>query len=387
MMYRRGIASIVVAGVIIAPLNGCVTPSLAQYDQPSDVCNTYRQPLLETEKSFNQNVAGGVLLGALAGAAIGLATGNGGRAVAIGAAAGAMAGGTAGYLKAKQERGATQAALLAEIDSDAMADANFFRTTSGTIGNLTDCRSSQIAAVTDAFHKGTIAREEAQRRLAEIQQAVALDKELLGKVLEGTGRRADMYVDARAQATGLSREQIVGKAGEVRPTDLLVGGATAAGPARSFVSTASSNVRGAPSTSAHIVGGLKTGQKVRVVSETRNGWYQVDMNGIPGYVHGSLLAEAGTAAAETAVAEAARAAAQRPAARVETASTAPTAGDAVAVADAEAVVEVEDNVQRTVLLNTQVEAQAEAYGRTMDHQMQLAMMSVGGPAPEAAPAS
>lgn len=384
MIYRRGIVSVVAAGIVIAPLNGCVTPTLAQYDQPSDTCNIYRQPLLETEKSFNQNVAGGVLLGALAGAAIGLASGHGGRGVAIGAAAGALAGGTAGYLKAKQDQAMSQAALLAEIDSDAMADAGYFRTTSGTIGNLTNCRSSQITAITDDFKRGAIARDEAERRLNAVQQSIALDKELLGKVLSGTGRRADMYIDARAEATGLPREQVIGKVADLKPTDLIRQDTVPAG-AKSYVSTASANVRGAPSTSAHVVAGLKTGETVRVVSEAGGGWYKVDLDGVGGYVHNSLLAEAGSPTAEAAIAKAARASTQRPAAAPVQTAAAPSAP--VSVAAAESVVTVEDNVQRAALLNKEVEAQAAAYDRTTAQQMQLALLSLGGPAPEAAPAS
>lgn len=375
MTLRRTMATVAIASVAVAPLSACQTTSLAQYADASDACYSYRKPLLETEENFNQNVAGGAVIGAVLGGLLGAAVGNGkGEAIAAGAAIGALAGGGAGYLKGKQDRLQSQQALLAEIDSDARNDGVRFSQTSGAISRLTNCRSEQIAAITDSYKKGVITQQQAQDRLRQVDTQIAQDKELLAKVLEGTGRRADLYIDAKAEALGSTRQDVLGDVAQVKAEDFLWNDPDADRSAvQPFVATKSANVRGAPSTSGAIVGSLVVGQGVTVQDGPSGGWYTIRFDDKTAYVYETLVAEADSAAANAAIASA-------------KAPAPPKVVDgrgemqiAAKVVEPEQVMEVKDDIQGVAMQGKKIEAQVLRHD-LLGQQLAVANMVVGGAA-------
>lgn len=382
MSLRHTVAALALTSLIAAPLSACVTPSLQKYDDKADACNTYREPLLQTEEDFGTNVVGGAVIGALLGGLAGAASGQGSEGVAIGVIGGALLGGGAGYMKGKQDQAKSQQAILEEIDQDARQDGMRLSRTSGTISQLTSCRSRQIDSITTAYKAGSIDQPQAKMRLARVQASIEQDKMLLADVLEGTGRRADMYIDAKAQATKESREQVLGDVALIKTDDFI---RTDTDFGETFISKSASNVRSEPSRSADIVGSLSVGETVIVTDGPTDGWYEIDLDGDTAYVHRSLLAEAGSAAAKRAEARAsspttgvreANNSAKMTAPQVKDARSSAKAG--TKVASAEQVMTVDDNVQGIALQHKQVEAEVQQNNTALNDQLALAAAMVGG---------
>lgn len=303
------ITTAVAVTVLVGSTTGCVTTpvSMARYDDRSDPCYSYRQPLIQTEQQLGQKMVAGALGGALIAGGVAAATGAKSRDVAIAAVAGALLGGSIGYYEGMRQKEMTQQAMLATIYQDASADAGRFTRTRGLIGDLNACRNRQVDGIERDFRDGRIDRPTAVGRLDVVKSSVDLDNQLIAQVLGHTGERTNTYVDAAQRATGASEKVLLGQAQDFRP--VVATGAPRAAETQMdgsrYVATRSSNVRAAPSTQAEVVGGLQEGQSVPVLAR-QGEWYRVSFNNQDAFVHASLLAEAGSAAARASVARAAQ---------------------------------------------------------------------------------
>lgn len=358
MSYSKlAVAGALSVSLLSTSLMGCVAaagtgPSLARYDNTADPCNAQRQPLIQTENQLGQRMVAGALIGGVAGAGVGAAASRGDLgSILVGAAIGAALGATAGYYDGVASRNATREQMMAEINGDASVDAGRFSAARGVITNLNQCRNQQLDTIQADFSAGRISREEALRRVDGVKTAVNQDNDLIHQVLGHMNRRTETYVSAATQATGQSEDALLGAAKSYNPGTIIWNDSSSSGvvpvaassassttasggPGSAYVATRSANVRSGPGTNAAVVGGLGVGDSVQVTGRTGD-WYKVLFNNQGGYIHNTLLAQAGSAEARTA--QASRTTTTRPAA---------TASSAQRVAQPAPPPRLENEVQR-----------------------------------------
>lgn len=199
---RRPARALVTAVACTAFITGCQTTDTAKYQSASDSCAQYRQPMVQVLETMEQPISPGVVIaGALIGAAIGAAVSGGrGGAIAGGAIAGAMTGAAASYFDSRAKVAKSQAELVAAIDSDASTDARRFSAVGNSMVSLSACRNKQISDLAISVRTGQISKENAIKLRNEIRSYVALDGELIDKVVGQVKGRSDVYVQAQMKA-------------------------------------------------------------------------------------------------------------------------------------------------------------------------------------------
>jgi hypothetical protein len=200
-----------VASAILAPsmlfLSACATGLETRYDEPTDVCRYARQPLIQTERAFNESILVGAGTGAAIGAGAGALIGRDWRGALIGAAAGLVTGALAGYEKAKMDQARTREQLQASVDADANRDLQQLNGSIDALHQLINCRNSQIAQVTAQFSSKSISREQALVQYRLIDQQMLADDKLIAEVLGKADERSETYVSTRAMSTQLPPER------------------------------------------------------------------------------------------------------------------------------------------------------------------------------------
>ncbi len=292
---------------VLVLLNGCVTagagggPSLARFNNPADVCNDQRQPLLATESQLSQTMVAGALIGGVAGAGVAAAVSDGDAgAILAGALIGGLAGASLGYHEGLSRRHASREAILDEIDQDAGQDATSFSTARGTIAALNACRNRQIDATEAAHAAGRLSTAQAKARLDRVRLAVDQDNELIHQVLGHMTRRTDTYLDAARRTTDLDESTILGAAADYEPGAILWNPATKSGRILE-VSVPSANLRAGPGTRHRVVGSLRSGDTVKARGQSGD-WIGVEHDSGPAFIHASLIAPRGATTTTAALA-------------------------------------------------------------------------------------
>ena len=197
---------------------GCQTTDVARYQAASDSCAQYRQPMIQVAQTMDQPISpAAVIGGALLGAAIGaVASGGKGGAIAAGAVVGGMSGAAVSYYNNRAKIARSQAELVAAIDTDANTDAQRFSTVGSSMVSLSACRNRQISELAVSVRAGQISKENAIKLRNEIRGYLALDGELIDKVVGQVKGRSDVYVQAHMQAlrrAGDQRPQVAANSG------------------------------------------------------------------------------------------------------------------------------------------------------------------------------
>lgn len=203
---RTTVAFTVVAAI---GLQGCVQQLTQSYNDPNDVCNAQRAPLINLRSTEQQDQINQALVGVVAGAAAGalvsvLTGGNETEQILLGAGIGALAGGLAGYSKAYFEqqaaRNKTRDQLLASVDSDARQESQLLTQTAASVKSLRDCRNQELAQIEQAI-KGNLPKDQARAQVLAVQSKVQQDNKLISEVLDGADERVTAYVDTTAAAS------------------------------------------------------------------------------------------------------------------------------------------------------------------------------------------
>ena len=289
---------------LILSLTSCASmaPSLKKYDDPSDVCNTFRQPLIETETDLRAWTFGGAAAGAAAGGVIAALLGGNVSQIAGGAAAGAAVGGAAGYLAARKKQSGTQAELLAAIDNDASSDSKKVQQVKTAMQRLWECRQRQIENIRVQFQAGEISKAQALTMANDIQTATDKDNQLIEKVIGRIDKRYGTYVDAKKEVLDREGRQTevdeTKKPAETPPKtdgiDKTVAGYDLIPAAGEFKIKTAANIRNGPSTKSPKVTVLNAGQKIRVTERTKDGkWYGFTYNQKPAFIYSRLVESAG----------------------------------------------------------------------------------------------
>ena len=301
----------VICGLLCAILLvGCAStgPSLKVYDDPSDACNTFRQPLIETEVDLRAWTVGGAAAGAVVGGVLAALLGGDAAQVAGVAAAGAVVGGTAGYLAAREKQNSTQEELLAAIENDAMSDSKKVQQVTAAIERLWACRQRQIENVRVQFEEGEISKAIAISRANDIQTANDKDNQLVEQVMGRIDKRYSTYVDAKAEVLGADRPTVEPEVEPVIADEPAPAGAEqdpfaefALAPATGeFKIKKTANIRNGPSTEADKITVLNAGETISIKGRTKDGnWYAFMHGEKPAFIYRSLVEEAGMQTPET----------------------------------------------------------------------------------------
>jgi hypothetical protein len=279
-----------------------MAPSLKKYDDPSDACNTFRQPLIKTETDLRVWTFGGAATGAVVGGVIAALLGGSASQIAGVAAAGAAVGGTAGYLAARKKQDSTQAELLTAIDNDATSDSEKVRQVTTAMERLWNCRQREIENLRAQFKAGEISKAQALTMANDIQTASDADNQLIEKVLGRIDQRYNAYVDAKAEVLEVDRSEVAPsetpktaetpeKTDEVKKTFADFDLEPTAGE---FRLKKTANIRNGPSTEADKVAVLNAGRTISVTDRTKDGnWYAFIYSGKPAFIYRSLIEKAG----------------------------------------------------------------------------------------------
>lgn len=208
---------LIAAGLVFSMLGAtaCTTTNTARFNNPSDACNAYRQPVIALQETEQQKRVESALIGA---AAAGLLT-----ALILGAAgdkhwwqkglAAGIVGGLAGYslqyFREKEQKANTREQLLASVNADAGQETRHLNKTAQAIQRLRDCRSGEIRTLKADVVKKRAAPQAARSRLAGIKARVAEDNELISIALDGADKRVTSYVDATSAASEVEQDIIV----------------------------------------------------------------------------------------------------------------------------------------------------------------------------------
>lgn len=208
------------SGVVGMVLSGCVaTGTRATYMDASDSCSIHRESLVASEEYFNESLVAGVAIGAALGAITGaLTSGNRVQGALIGGGVGGAAGLLGGYLNAKMRQSSDQEELRAAIEADAGKDGAHLNKFSTAIRALNTCRSAQIAKLRSDFESGLITQDVAKQRLAKIRADMAMDADLIAKVLEDAKERNTIYAQAAAKTDDVEESIVLGKAESYKPS-------------------------------------------------------------------------------------------------------------------------------------------------------------------------
>lgn len=210
---RRAIASLVCGAMALQACSVAQT-SLAGYDDPSDMCNVHRKPIIESRSTEEQDRIESALIGAAAAGLvtglIGVATGsdNALAAALVAAAAGGLAGYSLQYLKQKSEKAADQDALLRSIDSDAKNEASLVTGIGKSAAALQNCREKELKQLRADFKAKSVTREAARTRLAAIEGRIKTDNDLIAEAFESADERVGSYIDATASTVDVERDLV-----------------------------------------------------------------------------------------------------------------------------------------------------------------------------------
>lgn len=211
---RGGAAALALAGLLALP--GCdeqIMLTDAALD-PSDQCSQYRGTISAARRTEVQEQAEAAVAGALFGAVLGavVADATGGdraQGALMGAAAGGLTGLSATYYEQQRARAADAATLLSLVNADAGRERALVTQTGAAALALRECRSAQVASVTQRVQAGQVERDAARRELAVIQSNLAADNQVISAAFNGIGERVDAYIDASAATAQLDRALVV----------------------------------------------------------------------------------------------------------------------------------------------------------------------------------
>lgn len=208
------------AGVLILAgamaLQGCTEGMTltADANDPSDVCNGFRQTIVAAQRTQIDEQVAGAVAGAAIGALLGAAVASGGtvrerqQGALIGAVGGGLSGLAATYYSQKAQSAADANALLRSVDADAANERALVTQTGRAAQALRGCRNDQLAALEGQVRSGAIAPDVARAELGVIRGKVAQDNQIISAAFNGIGNRVDAYVDASAAAAGVDRAAI-----------------------------------------------------------------------------------------------------------------------------------------------------------------------------------
>lgn len=282
---------ITAVGATLVILSGCAGTA-ARFNDPGDVCNAQRQPLISASNHFVESIAVGGLFGAALGAGSGAAIaaasgGDVGEGAIAGAVIGLLGGLIAGALDADAQNERDREELLRMVNTDASIDQQQLGQVARAVANLNNCRARQVAQLRADVEAGTVDSATARNRLAAIRARVDQDNELVNEVLGDVSNRNDEFVEASAELQGVEAEILRQRYAQYNPR--VIGGAAGG---TTTVRTAS-NLRAGPSTSSSVLTVVQPGQSVRILGDAGNGWSRVQVGRQQGFISRSLLGQGG----------------------------------------------------------------------------------------------
>ena len=127
-----------------------------------------------------------------------------------------MSGAAVSYYNSRAKIARSQAELVAVINTDANTDAQRFSTVGSSMVSLSACRNRQISELAMSVRASQISKANAIKLRNEIRGYLALDGELIDKVVGQVKGRSDVYVQAQTQAlrrAGDQRPQVAANSG------------------------------------------------------------------------------------------------------------------------------------------------------------------------------
>jgi len=166
-----------------------------------------------------RTVAKWAALGAAAGTAGGAALDkkNRARGALIGLFSGIIVGAAAGYYADLQERTSSTQALRNTVFSDAKRDVRSSDKLVQAVTRLNRCRVTAIQAVASDVRGKKITKEDARKRLADIQRSTIIDDQLIGSVAQGLTQRTNTYVTALRKSGADNPDAYITKAASYKP--------------------------------------------------------------------------------------------------------------------------------------------------------------------------
>lgn len=230
--------------------------------------------------------------------------GRGGRRTE--AASAAAHGSTTSYLALKRQIVNADRRLLAlSIDDDAAGLLVIAEVTQTQTQALAACRVRQVA---DYRARLAAAGDEADRaRLKregdQISQAIRHDIALSEAVVGRQANLAKVFTQARAMAEGLSEADVLAgespayqAAASTKPLEMSDASKTSGGPAHSpaplvLATLGGTVVREAPSATARVVLTLPAQRELRPGEAAKDGWYEIDLGGAPGFIPAASVSQ------------------------------------------------------------------------------------------------
>ncbi|MCB9948353.1 MAG: SH3 domain-containing protein [Rhodospirillaceae bacterium] len=281
----------------------------ARFNDPTDVCNAQRQPLIRAKEQFSESIVAtagiGAAAGAAAGAGIALAAGGStGEVIAgavIGLVAGAAAGAAAGYVSELEQQTQDRQELLQLVNRDVAADGQRIGAFSSTVISLNNCRAQQLVQLRSQYESGAIDAATARARLAGIRANVQEDNDLVREVLSEVSERTDDYIEASATVQGLEADIVRGRYDAYTPSVTNRGGFGSGTTGGATTVRTIANLRAGPTTTSAVLGVVQPGQPVQILGDAGGGWSQVQVGGQQGYMASSLFGIGGRPAGQQAL--------------------------------------------------------------------------------------
>jgi hypothetical protein len=248
------------------------------YIDSSDPCNANRKPFVDAKTDFASWTIGGSVVGLIVGVGAGLLVGGKAKHALIAGSAGALIGAGAGYLVAKQRQASNRAELLTLIDGDADSDGRRIDRLTLLVEDLGNCRIRQSKGIEQRARQGQIDRGEAKAQLAEVDELILQDDEVISDVLGKAEDRLAAYIDAKSQLTNRLRSlptppsrPSVNAQIEVRPGKYIV--------------VRRAHLRSRPSSSSESLDVFEPNSEIYVTGQTTDDqWYAVVNEGGPAFI-------------------------------------------------------------------------------------------------------
>lgn len=183
-------------------------------NDPTDQCNSFRQTIVQANRTNVNQQAESAIAGAVLGAFVGAALNSDGtnadrrRGALLGALGGGLVGFSATYYQQQTEKNADVNQLLSSVNGDASRERQLVTQTGRAAAGLRDCRTSQLASLERQVRNGAVTPEQARSQLSVIKSKVIGDNQVISAAFNGIGERVDAYVDASAAAAQVDRAAI-----------------------------------------------------------------------------------------------------------------------------------------------------------------------------------
>jgi hypothetical protein len=193
-----------------------------------------------------------------------------------------LIGAGAGYLAARQRQASNRAELLKLIDGDAASDRRLVDKLTVLVEDLGNCRIGQMQGIQRRARQGEIDRDEADAQIADVEERILEDDEVISSVLGKAGHRLLTYIHAKTLVTAPSSQS-----SRPRPTvdvqiEIKPG---------NYVVTRRAHLRSEPSSSSDPpLEVYEPNREIYVTGRTTNNlWYAVSYESGPAFILASTV--------------------------------------------------------------------------------------------------